>query len=1105
MEAMKLKKLARYIEFIGNNLAAEIREIDSWEYINNHSQILQPENLPETGWKDFQVGQCWGGGKSLEAQHAWLRSSAVVPSEWKSEETWLFIDPGQGHYSGVAGAEALLFINGEPVQGIDDRHKYVLLKNSIYDSGDKEKILLYLRADSGRSGSQQIFKAAQWQRRPKKLNRLYFLAKNILSALTNLSPESREYNYLLSILDKAVNRVDMRDEKWGKFYTTAAAAADWLEKQLEDLHSDRNKEQKISPAPELTVFGHAHIDVAWLWGLKRTRAKCARSWATALKLIQEYDDFVFMQSSPQLYSFVQEDYPEMFSEIKKRAEKGSWIPAGGMWVEADTNITGGESLARQFLYGQKYFQEEFGSCSQLLWLPDVFGFTASLPQVARQAGIKYFATSKLSWNQFNVFPYNLFNWRGIDGSELLSYLLTTPEPGVDEEGNTVEIADENKSTYNSVLSAGSAQKTWERFKQKQQTQNVLMSAGWGDGGGGPTREMIENAGIISKLPGLSRVNFNSPERYMQNLEENIDKEELPVWDGELYLEYHRGTYTSQGWTKRYNRSCENLLPALEKLYTRLFLEGEGVYPDKQLEKLWKTLLKNQFHDILPGSSITEVYEKAEAEYEEILARGNLLMCRGLTEITGFECCFQEELREGVKLIVFNPHTWSKSQVIYPGRAEFWHGYVMEDEQGNIHPVWTDGDWERARFRVKNIDPGEIRVYTVRSAAEQVEDQQNLFQFTPRKEFIINERENKFANELLAVEIAEDGRITSLYDREFNRELVAEGSYFNDLVVYEDKPRNYDAWNIDIYYRDKSYPVQELQSREIKLETPECLIINQKWRFMDSTIDQDVILRAGSRRIDFRTEVNWQQKQLLLRALFNTNIRSRRASYEIQFGSITRSAHSNTSYDKARFEVPGQRWMDLSQRDYGISLLADCKYGYNAESGTMGISLLKSAVKPDPRADKRRHYFTYSIYPHGGDWYESYVHEQARDLTHPLHWTLGNEIQDSTRSNKKSAARKRVEILGDFSAKSTDISAWKLSEEGKNLILRCYEYAGRRDQVDLSLPGWLQEKLDKIEEVNLLEESPEADELPENHWTYEAGNLTFEMQPYQLRNWKFVLT
>ena len=1097
-------KIERYLEDIVKAEVEEREELKNWYYLPEHSDILHPEELPEEGWRSISPGESWGGEGD---QHGWFCRELELSGNRSVEDSWLYLDLGRGHRSGLFGAEGLFFVDHYPWQGIDDRHRLVSLaglpdgEDRVGGDEEKRTVLLHLRADSGRDEDVRTLRRAELQRRHQGVRRLHIMARNILSALDVLPEDDLHHSRLLSVLEGAIDMVDMRRIGSEKFYSSAAGAADWLEEKIEQKPDEVRGDNHDKPA--VTAVGHAHIDVAWLWELERTRAKCARSWSTALRLLDENEDFHFLQSSPQLYQFVAEDYPRLFQDIREAAREESWEPAGGMWVEADTNISGGEALVRQFLYGQRYLRENFGSSSRLLWLPDVFGFSAALPQLARQAGIEYFVTSKLSWNQFNRFPCDLFRWRGIDGSEILSYLLTTPDGEAGEEWDW-------RSTYNADLTAESVSESWRSFRQQREAEEVLVSCGWGDGGGGPSRRMLENAGVIDTLPGLPSLQFGSALDFFERLEDSLadapDEKELPVWDGELYLEYHRGTYTSQAWTKMYNRRAEEMLRDVEMLYSRLALSDEISYPRRQLEESWQTLLKNQFHDILPGSSIAEVYKQAEAEYEEILARGELLLCRGLAAAAGCSCRFQEQLEPGARLLVYNPTSWSRDEIIYPGLAEFWQDYVLEDEEGNVKRVYTGGDFERARIMVEDISPGEIREYTVRPAADYElyaagsgsksagggeESGEGSYNF------MIDEERGVFATDRLRLELDETGRIVSFYDRECERELVEEGDYFNKLIVYEDRPLNYDAWDIDIYYQDKPYQVDDLQGREILRETPERLLVRQRWEFLDSTIEQDMILKAGRAEVDFRTRVDWQESQLLLRAHFPTSLRSRKASYGIQFGSLERPAHSNTSLARARFEVPAQRWADISQVDYGLSLLADWKYGFSAIDGELGITLLKSAVEPDPAADRRHHYFTYSLYPHEGSPHEARTHEKAHSLSRPLHWTLaGHGGLDDAEIGPGGES-----FLDGLESESTDIAAIKLSEEGGDLILRCYEYAGRRDRAALTFPDWLEDKIGSVREVNLLEESPAEGELEKNKWSRSEVGLQFEMQPFQIRTWR----
>jgi alpha-mannosidase len=459
----------------------------------------------------------------------------------------------------------------------------------------------------------------------------------------------------------ATSRALARSER---FYDSVRAAARVLSAELEVWHGARELK------PLVTAIGHAHIDLAWLWRLQHSREKASRTFSTALHLMRQYPEYCFMHSAPQAYKFLETDYPEIFEQVKTRVAEGRWEITGGMWVEADTNLIGGESLVRQFLYGVRYAQGEFGVDMRVLWLPDVFGYSYALPQVAVKSGIRYFVTSKISWSQFNRFPYDTFRWRGLDGTELLTHFITTPE--LESPGTA--------HTYNGQVTPAEVRGMWENYRQKDINEELLMLFGWGDGGGGPTREMLDRADVLRNLPGFPKVSLGRAEPFFERLTDRLRGEDVPVWDGELYLEIHRGTYTSQAFLKRANRKAEILYHNSEWLSSMAdVLLGEHEYPMDELRAGWEAILLHQFHDILPGSSIRQVYEDAGREYERIEATGWRTLTAALDRVA-----WRVKV-DAESVLVFNPLSWSRDDIL----ALPWDGQrppmTVVDQDGNAAP------------------------------------------------------------------------------------------------------------------------------------------------------------------------------------------------------------------------------------------------------------------------------------------------------------------------------------------------------------------------------------------------------------------------------------
>ena len=755
--------------------------------------------------------------------------------------------------------------------------------------------------------------------------------------------------------------------------------------------------------------------MAWLWTVAQTREKTARSFSTVLKLMEEYPQYKFMSSQPQLYVFLKERYPEVYAQLKRRVEEGRWEPEGGMWLEADCNLTSGESLVRQFLYGKRFFQEEFGVDSKILWLPDVFGYSGALPQIMKKCGVDYFMTTKLSWNQVNEIPADTLRWRGIDGTEVLAHFITTLGIGQPVENFF--------TTYNGMLHPDAVLGSWERYQNRDLNRDVLIAYGYGDGGGGPTREMLETHLRMEKgLQGLPRTRQAFAGQYFRELEDRVwDDPRLPVWEGEFYFEYHRGTYTSMARNKRSNRKSEFLLMDLELFSV---LAGEKVsYPREELERLWKLVLLNQFHDTLPGSAIREVYEDTKREYAQLQEEGeSLLHCRAQSLV--------QEAPGTVTL--FNTTGFARDDVVCLGAFS---GGALEDGEGRRFPVQQTE--EGAVAFVTGLPAKGWKTFRAAEAGETASP------FTWE--------ENRLETPFYTVELAEDGTFARLYDKEFAREVLQEGACGNALVAFEDKPMHYDNWDVDAYYREKSWALEDVSSLRWTERGPVRATLEIQRRYGDSFLRQKVRFYADSRRIDFETYVDWHEDQQLLKVLFPLEIHTDEASFDIQFGNVKRKVHRNTSWEKARFESCGQRWADLSEGRYGVSLLNDCKYGHSVEDGVLALSLIKCGREPNPQADREEHFFTYSLYPHQGSWQQGGTQKEALFLNQPVRVLAGQGAEDSFSLVSTTCPHVTLETV-------------KAAEDGDGIILRLYEHENARGPVELTFGR----ELRAVEECDLLE-------------------------------------
>ena len=764
------------------------------------------------------------------------------------------------------------------------------------------------------------------------------------------------------------------------------------------------------PVGRIALTGHAHLDLAWLWPVSETLRKGRRTFASVLSLMDRYEDFVFNQSSAQLYAWIEAEAPDLFGRVRERVAEGRWEPVGGMWVEPDCQTPSGESIVRQLLYGQGFFGDRFGRRSRVAWLPDTFGFSPAVPQLLRGAGIEGFFTYKLNWSERNSFPHDLYEWEGLDGSTVLAHSFDNP--GQDYNGNVRPL---------DLLG------TWKNFEGKRRHPETLFSFGWGDGGGGPTEEMLENYSRLKGFPAMPRLRM----AMVENFFERLPKTDLPRWTGELYLELHRGTLTTQAKVKKLNREAEHRLLEAEALLTLASLRG-GAYPAEELENAWKALLLNQFHDILPGTSIREVYEVTHEELEGVVRTAEGLRDGALAG----------ENRDGAPaLLAANASLHPRPLTIVLDGDD---ARSLADAAGGALPVQ---ETENGALLVH--DPGRPVPglgWTVLRGTKEGPASPASAPGVRAEEVgggVVIE------NGLLRVEVGADGALHRVLDLEAGREVLAGRA--NALWAYTDKPRNWEAWDIEEGYEGEGEEIPA-DGVEVVEEGPLRASVRVTRRWRDSSISQTYRLLSGSRRLDVETWVDWHERRVLLRALFPLNVRSHEATSETMFGAQRRPTHGNTGWDAARFEVSAHRFCDLSEPGYGVALMNDGKYGHSAKGNVLGISLLRGPLYPDPLADEGEHRFTYSLYPHPGDWTEAGVTREAFWLNSPLVPFRGGETQEEA----SFVQAEGVELA---------LAGLKRSEDGEAVILRLYEPHGARGPARLRFPGGLK----GAEKTNLLED------------------------------------
>lgn len=970
-------------------------------FIRQDTQGLVNPQVPDqfTGWDTLTVGDTWKG-RDL---YLWMHKEIEIPAEWSRKKVVGIFDYGNTGAGNNSGFESMLYLEGKPYQGVDSNHKEVFFVPELCG----KKVSLVFRLWSGLEGGgiptvqEHRINRADLAWLDEVVDRFWYMGKMVTETLQALDKNDPVRFGLMAALNEACRCIDWSRPGSEGFYESVYQADGLLNEKMAAMEKNTNV--------TIDCVGHTHVDVAWLWRLKHTREKISRSFSTVLRLMEQYPEYLFLQTQPQLYEYIKTDFPEMYEKIKEKIRQGQWEVDGGMWVEADCNLTSGESLTRQILLGSKFIQDEFGKEVEYLWLPDVFGYSWALPQILKKAGIDTFMTTKISWNQYNRMPHDTFKWKGIDGSEVLTHFLTTIEPW-HEEGSWFY-------TYNGKLTPKTVKGSWEAYSEKELNQNLLIAYGYGDGGGGVNRDMLEQRRCLDKIPGLPNVRTSTASEYFKKLHKTVETTEqfLHTWDGELYLEYHRGTYTSQGYNKRMNRKMEQLYRRAEWLTVMQGLYKNSLEYARQ-EKLtegWKCILTNQFHDIIPGSSIHEVYQDCRKDYPLIEEIG-----RGV-EAEFIETAVAE--KDNV-YTVMNSSGWESSGLV---EIEEHRDGSYKDEAGNPLPSQKQGN--TAVIYVERVPSAGIKRIVFEPGAEAKEAE------------VFTIEGHNIETPFYCISLNECGQLCRLYDKEYQREVLPKGERANVLQMFEDKPLGNDAWDIEIFYQEKLREITELTALQITQKGSLRMTVHMEWRYMDSAIHQNMVLYAHSRRIDFETTVDYHEQHQLLKAAFPVDIRSTYATYDVQYGNVHRPNHWNTSWDQARFESVAHRFVDLSDRGYGVSLLNDCKYGHDVKDNVLRISLLRAATHPDHSQDQGEHVFTYSLLPHVGDFVDGGTVPEAFSLNEPMLCLKG-------------AINLGYESFISFDNSQVELDAVKKSEDGSHIVVRFHEFAGARQNVGVT-PGF----------------------------------------------------
>ncbi len=964
MYTAQKRKIKKYLSIIDNYRYCNSMRLDGITYCNvGYKTDNTPP--PASDFKPYAWGAAWGEGND---SHAWFHVHVTVPEHMKQLPVELSISSRNEGGWDATNPQYIVYVDGVLRQGADINHTAVLLEGANeYD--------VYLYGYTGpKIPSSQLF--LRLRNRRDDVEALYYDIKVPFETIDFLDENSREYACTLDILDRAVSMLDLYSEGDEAFFASVGKARDFLQAEFYGEYCGSSKES-------VACIGHTHIDCAWRWTFRQSREKVQRSFGTVLELMKRYPEYKFMSTQPLLYKYLKEEAPAVYEELKQRVKEGRWEPEGAMWVEADCNLTAGESLIRQIIYGKRFFRDEFGVESHILWLPDVFGYSAAMPQILKKCGVDWFVTSKISWNDTNQMPNDTFQWYGIDGTCIHTYFLTA-------QNKIKGQLPARQTTYVGKTKPAMLAGSYDRYLNKNLTNESIVTFGFGDGGGGPTAEDLEYLRRSEKgIPGIPRSEIKFAGEFLHSLEEKIrDNPRLPAWHGELYLEFHRGTYTSISKNKRNNRKCEFLYMDAENLSVMTQKLFGADFPKARLKEGWEEILNNQFHDVIPGSSIGEVYAQCDIDYARIREIGEDTRNAAETKIA-------ENLRAGA-YAVFNPHSFTADGIV-----------TVDGKSAFVSDVPPKG-----YKRVEKEDL--ITKNHVRITGNTVE------------------------TDVYTVKFDENWQIVSIYDTIAEREVLT--GVGNEIRIYPDYPDVYDAWEWQAYSREEYKPLLAVSSaKRVSDGIREGICVTRP--YLNSVIEQTIWFTDGGRRIDFETTADWHEHHTMVKAAFPVDINADKATYEIQFGTTERPTHFNTSWDKAKFEVCAQKYADLSEGDYGVAILNDCKYGHDIHDGTIQLSLFKSPTEPWAEADQGEIVFTYALMPHKGTIAVSDVQKEAYYLNYPMR-AIPTSAPESTVPEQYS--------LVSVSRENIICETVKEAENGHDTVLRLYESKNRKCTADITV-------------------------------------------------------
>lgn len=1010
--ALKLKELKKRIY-------TDIEPLAPWKMRECiYKNVGEYEYLYE-GWKEVDVGGAWGG----EGLSAFFKNTIDLPERFKGKRVSLNI---------YLGGDSLLSLNGLPYHGLDPFRNSVLLTECStgcehYDV-DIESYYVWHSDESKIKKVECSFIAAI----DKEIEDAFWDVKAVYNALFMPVMDKAFLDIIRKSLKEAISCIDFDTADTEVFKQSLLNCRAILKEQVYD-----NK--NYASDGTLSLVGNSHLDLVFMWAYKEYVRKLGRTHATMLRLMEQYPDFIFSQSTAVTYEEMKNRYPDMYEQVKKRIEEGRWEYIGATWVEPDCNIISGESFTRQFLHGIRYAEKNFGITPKTCWLPDVFGNGYAMPQIMKKSGVEYFVTHKMGiWNDTNPWQYNTFWWEGPDGSRTFAIVPPTHFIG--------------------SMEPDSLKVNWNKYSDKTTIGESMYCYGWGDGGGGVDTEMLEYVKRYHNFPGLPKTKTSKIEDSLARMKANATETNIPIWKDELYLEEHRGVYTTKGMLKKMNRYCENLYREVE-LYSSIAAIYGYEYPAAELDKGWKMILTGQFHDSLPGSHITEVYGELLEEYDRIVAIAEPLRKQALETIAAH---ISPDVVNGKPFALFNSLAVSATSKVELPYAEV----DIFDENGDkvATQSYTKLDGKKVLvFVAKDVPPVGYKVYYTKPSSE--------------KSVVTTSVIDTVENNRFKLVFNNAAELTSIYDKANSREVLkGTGNVFR---LYEDLPGKYEAWDIVATYVDKEFTTEDGVIESVTTgDVFTCVTITKN--IINSSIKQNIIIYNDLDRIDFDTYIDWYERRKLLKVGFDVDIEAKHFTRDIAYATIENSNYRYNPYDKAKFEVSAHNWIDMSEPDYGLSILNDCKYGFEVDKQRMIVTLLKGPMNPDPVSDIGEQFFTYSLYPHADDWKNAKTLTRGLELNNPM---TPVEINGNGGNDKE----------GSFMQLSTDavtLEAVKKCEDGDGYIVRMVEKTGRTANVTLTVFT----DIKSASECNLIE----REDVPAD---FDGNKISFRINPFEIRTFK----